>query len=228
LIVPPFLAKIHKQDPPDPAEICTASFSNGLNFPFPIIYALSPDSLGIAGIFQAIAIIMRNTVGLWVSGVKINRKAIQDTLLFPPMWGIIIGITFQIVIDENTKQNITDSGLINIIFQIAIYATLMTLGFGLANPNLDFKHPLYRVGVTRFVVSSIVAVFIVYTFSLPKLIAIPIIVQMAAPPAVYNGLYAEKFGLNTELTSQVIVGLTFIALVVLPIELLLLQIMFGN
>jgi predicted permease len=228
LIVPPTLARIHKQEPPGPAEICTASFSNGLVFPFPIIFALSPDSLGIAGIFQAIAIIMRNTVGLWISNVKISKNTIRDTLLFPPIWGIVLGLIFRISLNDNTKHNIAESSIIEIIFQVAIYATLMTLGFGLTKPNWEFKHPLYRVGITRFVISSIVAVALVSIFSLPKLIAIPIIVQMAAPPAVYNGLYAEKFGLNTELTSQVIVSLTFLALVILPFELLLLQIVFGN
>ncbi|MHA2030998.1 MAG: hypothetical protein ACW99Q_16590, partial [Candidatus Kariarchaeaceae archaeon] len=78
----------------------------------------------------------------------------------------------------------------------------------------------------RYVASGVLALLLVYSFSLSEFIAIPIIVQMIAPPAVYNGLYAERFNLNTELTSQVIVSLTLIALLILPLELLALQLMF--
>ena len=225
LIVPIYLARIHKQEKPEPAEICTASFSNALNFPYPVIFAFSPDSIGIAGIFLAIAIVLRNTVGLWVSGIELNKRTIKEIFSFPPIWGIIVGILLRFSTDIGNSRAV-NSNSIDLIFQIGIFATLMTIGFALKKPNWDYKHSLYRVGVSRFIVSAIVAFLLVILFSLPKLIAIPIIVQMMAPPAVYNGLYAEKFGLNTELTSQVIVGLTFIALLILPLELLIIQLMF--
>ena len=38
---PIFIAKIGKKEKPKPAELCTAAFSNALNFPFPIIFAPS-------------------------------------------------------------------------------------------------------------------------------------------------------------------------------------------
>ncbi len=225
IIIPPLLAKLHGSDKPGPAEICTASFTNALNFPFPVIYALAPDALGIAGIFLAVINIARNTVGLWISGTKISKESIREIFSFVPFWAIIIGLILRFS-TEMHSNTVLESSAIDLFFQIGILVVLMTVGFGLQQPNFKFKVSVYRVGVTRFVVSSFMAVFLVAVFSLPELVAIPIIVQMIAPPAVYNGLYAERFGLNTELTSQVIIALTLVALVILPIELLLIQIMF--
>ncbi|MHA2251640.1 MAG: AEC family transporter [Candidatus Kariarchaeaceae archaeon] len=226
LVIPPLLAKLRKQEKPEPAEICTASFSNALNFPFPVIYAMAKDSIGFAGIFLAIAIVLRNSVGLWVSGMKLTKKNIKDMILFPPIWGTAVGAIMRFTTDIGSNSAIRSTP-VEIFYQFGIFATVMTVGFSLQKPNLEYKHPMMRVGITRFLVSSIASIIIVTTFSLPKLIAIPIIVQMSAPPAVYNAIYAEKFGLNTELTSQIIVSLTLVALFLLPFELLLLQILFN-
>ncbi|MDH5402683.1 MAG: hypothetical protein OEY49_09345 [Candidatus Heimdallarchaeota archaeon] len=225
LIFPTLLAKLFKQPKPDPAEICTASFSNGLNFPFPIIFAFSPDGLGAAGIFLIMAIIMRNTVGLWISGMKLNKQSLKTIILFVPIWGIILGIILRFLIPINTTGFVNLS-IIDMVFEIGIFASLMTIGFGLEKPKFEYKLQILRVGVTRFIISGLVAILFVNIFSLPAIIAIPILVQMMAPSAVYNGLYAEKFNLNTEMTSQIILALTLIALILLPIELFMLQYMY--
>jgi predicted permease len=225
ITIPRILAKIHHADKPEPAEICTASFSNALNFPFPVIFAMAPDSLGTAGIFLVVAIILRNTVGLWISGVGLSKGALKEILSFPPIWGIIIGLFLRFSTNTGSGEWI-NSQFVQVFFELGIFATVMTIGFSIRKPKLEYKFSIYRVAMTRYVASGVLALLLVYSFSLSEFIAIPIIVQMIAPPAVYNGLYAERFNLNTELTSQVIVSLTLIALLILPLELLALQLMF--
>ncbi|MCY3413554.1 MAG: hypothetical protein INQ03_18070 [Candidatus Heimdallarchaeota archaeon] len=225
LYAPPLIAKLMKQEKPKPAEICTATFSNALNFPFPIIYALSPQGLGAAGLFLAVNLIMRNTVGLWISGISISRSAIKDVLKFPPIWGIILGIIARIYFQSMLLPIVTFEP-VDFAFQVGIFMTLMTVGFSLKIPKKEYLHPYFRVGMVRYVLSLILAIVLIFPFNLQPIIAIPLLVQLIAPPAVYNGLYAERFGLDTELTTQVIVTLTLIALAILPLELWIIHMLF--
>ncbi len=226
IAVPKFLAKVQGKEPPDPAEIATAAFSNAVNFPIPIIYAIAPEGLGVAAIFIAVSIIMRNTVGFWISGYKMNLDSLKKIALFPPIWGVILGIVLNFYGAETVFAKFADTSFGNLLFDIGIFMTLMTVGFGLSNFKIGHKDSLMRVGLTRFVISFGIGLVVAIILGLPKYVAIPVIIQMGAPPAVYNGLYAEKFNMNTELTSDVIIVLTTIALIVLPLELVGLLILF--
>ena len=220
---PILFSKVKNLDNPDPAELCTSTFPNALNFPFPIIFALSPNALGAASIFLATTVIMRNTVGLYISGVKMDRANIIEIIKFPPIIGIIAGFVYKLIIHQDTISHNTP---VDWLFQIGIIMTLMTVGFGLKRPNLNYKIPILRVSLSRFVVSGIFAFLLIFTLPINRDMSIALFVQMIAPPAVYNGLYAERFKLDTELTSQIIIAVTMIALIILPFELLLLQTIF--
>lgn len=222
---PKIIAKLFNQTPPVPAELNTAAFSNGLNFPFPIIFAFAPGGLGYAGMFLAVAIIMRNTVGFVISGTKINKQVLRQILLFPPVVAIFVGLLSRVTILEQTRA-IVNLPFWQLIFEIGIFMTLMTVGFSIKKPNIEYKIPIFRVSMSRFVVSLIVVLILILIFNPTSDIAIPLIVQMVAPPAVYNGLYAERFGLDTELTSQIILTLTIIALLILPFELYAIQLFY--
>lgn len=220
--IPKLIARMTGQEQPEPAELCTSSFSNALNFPFPIIFALAPIGLGAAGMFLATAIIMRNTVGLYLSGININKSAIIEIIKFPPIWGIVLGLPARIFI-QSKMLPVVELPVIDVIFQLGIFATLMTIGFSIKKPNMNYVKSYFRVSIARYVVSLIFAIGLILSFQLNYYISIPLLVQMIAPPAVYNGLYAERFNLDTELTTQIIIFLTLIALVLLPFELFIIR-----
>ncbi len=222
IITPKLIAKYSNQEPPSSAELCTSSFSNGLNFPYPIIFALSPDAIGAASIFLAVAIILRNTVGFYLSGISVKKENIKEILRFPPIIAIVVGIVFNPLLNVNVSK----PNPAWLIMEVGITATLMTIGFGLKKPDFGLKIPMMRVAVSRYVVSGIVALILIYSFSLSSDISLALFVQMIAPPAVYNGLYAERFGLDTTLTSQIIITLTMVALIFLPLELYIVQTLF--
>lgn len=222
---PKIIAKLLNQTPPSPAELNTAAFSNGLNFPFPIIFAFAPGGLGYAGMFLAVAIIMRNTVGFVISGTRINKQVLRQILLFPPVVAIFLGLLTRVTILEQARE-VVSFPFWKLVFEIGIFMTLMTVGFSIKKPNVEYKIPIFRVSMSRFVVSLFVVLILLWIFNPTSDIAIPLIVQMVAPPAVYNGLYAERFGLDTELTSQIILTLMIIALVFLPFELYAVQLFY--
>lgn len=218
ITVPRAIAKLQGKPRPDPAEIATAAFSNAVNFPLPIIYVLAPEGLGIAAIFIAVSIIMRNSVGFWISGYKVSKESLKEIILFPPIWGIGAGIVINIFGSEQLIFVFASSLLGTLLFDLGIYMTLMTVGFGLSSLKIGHMESVLRVGFTRYIVGFLAGLLMAIIGQLPPSIAIPIIIQMGAPPAVYNGLYAERFNMDTELTSDVIVILTATALIVLPFE----------
>jgi malate permease and related proteins len=225
IAIPAILVRFSKDERVDPAETCLAAFPNALNFPFPLIYAISPDLLGIAGIFLVTQIVLRNTIGLHISGFKFTKTNLIEILKFSPLYGILLGLLIRII-GFTPSSEFLAIPYIDIPFQIGIYATIMTLGFSLRKPNLIYFNSFYRVGISRFVISPILLLILGILFLFPAFILIPLIIQSAAPPAVYNGLYAERFGLDTELTTNVTVMLTLVALLLLPFEIFLIDTFF--
>lgn len=223
-LIPLGMGKLQNEQPSG-AELCTASFPNALNFPFPIIYAFAPDMLGIAGIYLAVQIILRNTFGFYISGVKMSKQQVIDILKFPPVLGIFLGFALQAV---PSAQITTQHPIIKVLFEVGIYMTLMTVGFSIKKPSIEFKNPLLRVGISRFVIAPLIFISTYFILKFPLMVFIPLIIQSAAPPAVYNSLYAERFGLDTKLTSQVILVLTFVALIILPFEIVTIDLLLGN
>ena len=220
--LPILIAKISKQPRSTPEEQCNAAFPNALNFPFPIIFALVPQSLGLASIFLVTQIVLRNTFGLWISGVKITRKEIKTVFLFPPLIGIILGgitkLSLTIFSFDLSSLGPSNNFFVFIFFQVSIFATLMTLGFSITKPAKVFYNSYIRVGLTRYILTPLILFPLIFLVTLSPVVLIPLIVQIIAPPAVYNSLYAEKFKLDVELTSNVIVILTMIALIFVPLE----------
>jgi len=212
------------RETPKPSEVCTAAFPNALNFPFPLIFALSPDSLGAAGIFLVVQIILRNTVGLWISGVKVSKSNISEILRFPPIWSVLIGLIGRISLQSSIRITLsTQNFWIDLIVEIGIFATLMTLGFGIQKPSIDHINSYLRVGSTRFILTPLILLALLFPFEVPSVILVAMIIQTMAPPAVHNGIYAERFHLDTNLTSNTTLVLTMLALLIIPLEFYLLD-----
>lgn len=229
LFAPRMMANAFKHEEPDPAEICTATFPNCLNFPYPVIFAyVGTEGLGAASIFLIGILVTRNSVGMWVSGVPFRKEALKEMLLFPPILGVGSGLICRVSLNPGAIATIGDNVVSDVIMQAGIFASLMTVGFHLKRPSSRYKLPIARVTLTRLLVCSIVACLLVIPLGISRLTAVPAIVQMMAPPAVMNGLYAERFELDTELTTQVIVATTLIALILLPFELLALELLFSG
>jgi predicted permease len=165
---------------------------------------------------------MRNSVGLILSGVGFSKKNLKEILSFPPIVAIIVAI----VLNPFIQFGSADTGIVFFVFQTGIIATLMTVGFGLKRPDFTYKIPMVRVAISRYFVSAVAALSLISIFSLSSDLSLAIFVQMIAPPAVYNGLYAERFNLDTKLTSQVIITLTMVALLFLPLELFIVHTLF--
>ena len=223
----------------------TGTFPNALLFPFPIILAiLGNGAIFYAAIFVFLAMVIRNTFGIFMgswytpSGYedegsleikKFNLKElIRSMFKFPPFLAVIAGFILHALLGPERIGQVPG---IDIAKLIALYGSLLLVGVSFRNlsdlhPQNFFSESTFKVTMTRFLVAPILALVPILLFQLEPIVAIALLIQSMAPPAVSNIIYGTFFNLNESLMSSIITLVTLIALLVLPFELILLLIFF--
>jgi predicted permease len=147
----------------------------------------------------------------------------KNMLKFPPFLAVVAGFILHATVGPETIGSFPS---IDIIKKIALYGSLLLVGVSFQdlsdlNPQNLFSKNTYHVSVTRFLIAPVLALVPIILFRLEPLIAIPLLIQSMAPPAVSNIIYGTFFNLNESLMSSIITIVTLIALIILPFELIL-------
>jgi predicted permease len=235
-----FLTKDDSSSSDTGALAFTATYPNALLYPFPIILAiLGEDALVYAAIFVFLAMVIRNTFGIFMGswytptgqgsdeeGTVLKFKLstlIKSMFKFPPFLAVIAGFILHSLVGPEAIGGFPG---LDIIKNIALYGSLLLVGVSFRDlsdlhPKNLFSKNTYRVTATRFLVAPLLALMPIILFQLESLIAIPLLIQSMAPPAVSNIIYGTFFDLNESLMSSIITIVTLIALFVLPLELIL-------
>ena len=229
----------------DPSEIGSrvlcSTFPNALLFPFPIIIAiLGSSALFTATIFVFVALVSRNTLGVYLGvyygSKKTNTtsnpseyfkldvgKMILDTFKFPPFVALVLGFILYSIYGHTIISTLPNIGIIK---TLSLYGSLLIIGFSFEKfeqllPKNLFSRDILEVSLPRFIVSPLFAGIILLLVNAPPLVAVPLFIQSMAPPAVSNILYGQFFHFDTSKISQLITSLTLLALLILPLELLI-------
>ena len=120
---------------------------------------------------------------------------------------------------------------LDILKTISTYGALILVGvsfqeLGQLHPRNFVSREVMQVGITRFFIIPIVALILFIVLPVTSIMAIPIMIQSMAPPAVSNILYGKFFYLDEAKISLLITSLTFFALIILPFELLMILFLF--
>ncbi|MHA2052947.1 MAG: AEC family transporter [Candidatus Hodarchaeales archaeon] len=218
----------------------TATFPNALLYPFPIIIAiLGNDAIFYAAIFVFLAMVIRNTFGIFmgswytpsVNGAENSheiktfnlKELIKSMSKFPPFLAVIAGFILHSLVGPETIGQVPG---IDLVKSIALYGSLLLVGISFRDlsdlhPRNFFSETTTKVTITRFLIAPILALLPIILFQLDAVVAIVLLIQSMAPPAVSNIIYGTFFNLNESLMSSIITLVTLIALVVLPFELIL-------
>jgi len=217
----------------------TATFPNGLLYPFPIILAILGESaLFYAAIFVFIIMVIRNTFGM-VIGVRYSdenseikgfdfKTLVMSMIKFPPFIAVILGFILHSLIGPEAIGGIPG---IDVVSNIALYGSLLLVGISFQDlsdlhPRKFFSPSIYQVSLVRFLISPLLAIVPIILFQLEPIIAITLLIQSMGPPAISNIIYGSFFDMDESLISSIITIVTLIALLVLPFELLLLLTLF--
>jgi predicted permease len=148
------------------------------------------------------------------------RESLVKLLKFPFFIALIVSIVLRVTlgyIDTNQYPPI-------------IVWKYLGIGVGLVLIGIDcraltritlLESSMNRTGIVRFIISPIFAIVVCLLFRFPRLIAIPLIVQAWGPPAIMTILYSDFYGLDTQTTSRNVAVLTFMALLLLPLQIII-------
>lgn len=227
--------------------VMCGTFPNTLLFPFPIILAvLGSTENGILALFYAtifvfVAMVLRNSLGLFL-GMKYQPrkeetdtspqreflKAFVDLLKFPPFLAIFAGFLLHGLFGSQAIGAIPG---LEIVKNISLYGALLLVGISFKDlaqlhPRNYVSKDVIQVGVVRFMIGPLVAIMLIVMLPVSALMAVPILIQSMAPPAVSNIIYGKFFNFDTSQISLLVTVLTFLALILLPFELIAIQILF--
>ena len=219
-----------------------ATFPNALLFPFPIILAIVGDNgLFYAAIFVFIAMALRNTFGVILGiiydpmknsqendqenqNMQIIKRNMMNLLKFPPFLALFIGMFIYIIFGPESINRIPG---FDIFKTISLYGSLLLIGvsfqdFSQLHPRNILSAEIGKVSSTRFLVAPLIVISFLIPLATSSGMAITLMIQSMAPPAISNVLYAQYFNLDESKISLVVTFVTLLALIVLPFELFIL------
>lgn len=217
------------------AQAMTATFPNALLFPFPIILATVGDQgLPFAAIFVFFVMILRNSLGIFV-GVRHSEgnhdvassldvhKIVIEVMKFPPFIATILGFAILVVIGPQDVQNSS----VQLAKDFAIWGSLLLVGLSFQDlaqlkPKFLFSQKTMEVASVRYGVAPVFGLLFVFLWRFPPLISFALMIQCMGPPAIANILYGRFFELPEDEISIYITSVTFLGLLLLPLEILLL------
>lgn len=145
---------------------------------------------------------------------------IKRALLFPPLWGIILGLLANYF---NVPIGFVVSDVLTFLSGAAIPLIMISLGLSLELKGIkEYLSDAAFVSIVRLIISPALAVLIVALFGLSGLERTVTIIEAAMPSAMLSVVLAITYDLDIKLTAACVFFSTILSLITLPLVLSLL------
>lgn len=145
---------------------------------------------------------------------------VKRTLLFPPIWGIILGITANFL---HLNLGLIPTEVLKYLSGAAIPLIMISLGLSLEVGGLkNHLGAASIVSVTRLLISPIIALFLVFLFGLGGLERTVTVVEAGMPSAMLSLVLAATYDLDIKTAASCIFLSTVLSMISLPILIYLL------
>ncbi len=190
-------------------------------------YPISLGVFGSQGLVRAIfydmgsilVFISFGIVLLFIFGGK-YQDIIKRTLSFPPLWGIILGITANFI---SFPIGLLGENILNYLSGAAIPLIMISLGLSLEFRGIkEYFRSAAMVSFVRLILSPLIAFFIVLIIGLTGLERDITILEAAMPSAMLSLVLALNYNLEFKLTASCVFFSTIMSLITLPIVIALL------
>jgi len=148
-------------------------------------------------------------------------------LKFPPFIATVLGFLILVIFGSQDLS----SPVIQAVKDASLWGALILIGLSfqsleqLKAKNL-FSRKTLEVAAIRFIISPLAGLLFIIFWQFIPLVAFVLMIQVMGPPAVSNILYGKFFKIPENEISVYITSVTFIGLLILPVELLILSILF--
>lgn len=146
-----------------------------------------------------------------------KRDVIRRAILFPPLWGIILGLLANYF---NVSIGFVVSDVLAFLSGAAIPLIMISLGLSLELRGIkEYLSDATFVSIVRLIISPALAVLIVSIFGLYGLERSVTIMEAAMPSAMLSVVLAITYDLDIKLTASCVFFSTILSLITLPLVL---------
>lgn len=206
------------------AMLLGTAFPNMGNYGAPVaLFAFGTIGFNYAIITMVIQTVFINTIGVFIAaygGEKSTsvRDAFLNMVKMPVLYGVIIGLIFQIM-HITLPSNILQS--INLMGSAAVPTVMIILGMQLAEvkaEKFEWKY-VYSITMLRMVISPLVTALFVSVMPINTTLKDVFILLSAMPIAANTTLLAVQFDTKPNMVSFLTLITTLISLITIPLTL---------
>jgi hypothetical protein len=140
---------------------------------------------------------------------------IKRTVLFPPLWGIILGILANIL---HLNPGFIPLDVLKYLSGAAIPLIMISLGLSLEAGGLkNYFGAASFVTLTRLIISPMIAILMVYILGLHGLEGTVTVVEAGMPAAMLSLVLAASYDLDVNAAAACIFLSTVMSMITLPI-----------
>ena len=166
--------------------------------------------MALAIVFFTVASVLQFTLGAWVAQGRINLK---ESFRTPLIYAVVLSV---LIILNGVEAPRWFTNTITLIGNLTIPLMLLALGVSLARLKISSFIQSLTLSLFRLAVGFSVGLGISFLLDLEGTLRGVLILQSSLSPAVYNYLFAERFGSAGGEVAGVIVLSTFLTFLLLP------------
>jgi auxin efflux carrier (AEC) len=200
------------------ALVGTSTLFNSGFLGYPVVLGV----FGATGLVRAVFYDMGSTILFLCLGILFilifggkYTSIIRRTLLFPPLWGILLGILANIM---HINPGFIPLNVLKYLSGAAIPIIMISLGLSLEVGGLRYYFGAATfVTIIRLMISPLIAIFMVYILGLHGLEGAVTVVEAGMPSAMLSLVLAASYDLDINAAAACIFMSTVISMVTLPI-----------
>ncbi|HUT48157.1 MAG TPA: AEC family transporter [Alphaproteobacteria bacterium] len=190
-------------------------FGNTGNMGLPLtLFAFGEEGLALGIAFFAVNAVSQFTVGALISSGSMSIRRLVRT---PVLWAVSLALIFMFT---GAKPPTFIASTLTLLGNIAIGLMLLALGVSLARLKVRSLGHTFGLSVLRLGMGFGVGFGLAYALGLEGAARGVVILDCAMPVAVFNYLFAQRYGREAEEVASVIVASTLISFATLPLLLL--------
>ena len=195
-----------------------AVFSNCGFIGYPLMSAI----LGPTGVLYGSAFVVTSIVLIWVYGVYMitgdkRNLSIRLALFNPGVIGVAVAVILSLL---GIKLSSFTMSTLSSLASLNTPLPMMIIGYQMSKARFDslLRHSgFWFSSLLRLVIFPLLSIIVVLLFPIPFTAALAVVIGSATPAASIAGMFAERYGGNTEFTSSLITAQTALSILTMPI-----------
>ena len=173
-------------------------------------------AFGETGLALGMAVFFVNSISQFTIGLSVASGTFSPVQLLkqPVIWAVLVVV---LVLGFEIQMPRWFDATANLLGGITIPAMLLMLGTSLARLTVSGFKQTFAISVLRIAMGFAIALLAIEIFGLAGVAAGVILIQFSMPSAVFNYVFADRFGQDPDKVAAVVLQSTLMSVLTLPL-----------